>query len=433
MAENEEAAVKTNKSPWESVTNLLPTAAVVLTLLGSLAVGIRSPAISVKQLTVVGSFVQAGDRWEISGRVLQDGDAIGRVLVWAIVDYANGQHASPASTQTDDRGGFSVGPVTTTFGSGNRDIARATIYARKEIPGAWFPPKTATTLRGEDNIRPAGAAVLETAEIVGLSPLVLAPMIAIFLISAMLPFFGQETPRKYLAAIVLAFCFTGFMIVYLSLGLRYVITEGKSKETLQLGFASIYRSTYVKDVQPEWVFSFTAPPRLTDAPSSETTPAPQSTMAAPLPQGTVKRSPTPAVPKSGVAAATLQTGGITGPKVQPDTVAIDHGFGAPLWVLLVSVIGASVVTVGLMVDEIAKAGEITVTGPDVIRKHIYAFVQHEFFILFAPVTAIFVYQTLVAGSAATSAFTVGLAALGAGPALSALLTKAGAAATKLFG
>jgi hypothetical protein len=91
----------------------------------------------------------------------------------------------------------------------------------------------------------------------------------------------------------------------------------------------------------------------------------------------------------------------------------------------------------LIVDEITKAGEITQLPPEgqpaEIRKHVYSIVQHQFFILFAPVTAIFVYQTMVAGSTAASAYTVGLAALGAGPALSALLTKAGAAATKLFG
>jgi len=96
-----------------------------------------------------------------------------------------------------------------------------------------------------------------------------------------------------------------------------------------------------------------------------------------------------------------------------------------------------VLTVGLIVDEITKAGEVSrmtpADQPAEIRKHVQAIVQHQFFILFAPVTAIFVYQTLVAGSAAASTFTVGLAALGAGPSLSALLTKAGAAATKLFG
>lgn len=94
-------------------------------------------------------------------------------------------------------------------------------------------------------------------------------------------------------------------------------------------------------------------------------------------------------------------------------------------------------TLALIVDEISKMQEIQkldeADRPDELRKHMQALVRHQFFILFAPVTAVFAYQTLVAGSAAGSAFTVGLAALGAGPSLSALLTKAGAAAAKLFG
>lgn len=134
-------------------------------------------------------------------------------------------------------------------------------------------------------------------------------------------------------------------------------------------------------------------------------------------------------------------------------MSLDHGFGAPLWVILVSVLGAGVVTVGLIVGEITKVKEntapektlpvqppmATAQGPNAgednaktIREHMQTLVQHQFFILFSPVTAIFVYQALVAGAAASSSLMVGLAALGAGPSLSAVLTKAGAAATKLF-
>jgi hypothetical protein len=105
-------------------------------------------------------------------------------------------------------------------------------------------------------------------------------------------------------------------------------------------------------------------------------------------------------------------------------------------VLLVSVIGAGVITVALIVEEITKMQGIITLGPDdrpgEIRKHAQVLIQHQFFILIAPLTAICVYQTMVVGSAASSTFTVGLAALGAGPSLSALLTKAGAAAGKLF-
>lgn len=57
-------------------------------------------------------------------------------------------------------------------------------------------------------------------EIVGLSPLVLAPLVLIFVFSAMLPFFGQQGWWKYRVAIFLAFCATACMIIYISSGLR---------------------------------------------------------------------------------------------------------------------------------------------------------------------------------------------------------------------
>lgn len=447
MAENGGARTET-VSQWKvNWMSAFPWILGALVLVISIALGVRAPEASMKQLTVVGSLVPAGDHLEISGRVLQDGDAVAKALVWGVVQYANGQHASPASTQTDEKGWFLISPVPSTLGTGNHQVAEAIIHARKEKPGGWL--ESATTLRGEDKVRAAGASALEASEVVGLSPFILAPLLAIFLLSAMLPFFGQETYAKYLAAVVLAFSVTACMILYIALGLRYVITEGKSKEILQLGFASIYKSTYVKDVQPEWVVSFTAAPRKPEETvSSAPTFAPSeaiSQTAAPR-TGTGTSTPGSAVPQAasqttasnpGTATTAGQPGGTPASSVQSNDVVIDHGFGAPLWVLLVSVLGSGVLTVGLIVDEITNAGEITklpLEGqPDEIRKHVYSIVQHQFFILFAPVTAIFVYQTMVAGSAATSAYTVGLAALGAGPALSALLTKAGAAATKLFG
>ena len=215
MAENGEAQSKT-ESQWKvDVTSLLPWILGALVLVISIALGVRAPEASIKQLTVVGSLVPAGDHSEISGRVLQDGDAVAMALVWGVVQYANGQHASPASTQTDEKGGFLISPVPSTLGTGNHQIAEAIIYARKENPGGWF--ESATTLRGEDKVRAGGASALEASEVVGLSPFILAPLLAIFLISAMLPFFGKETYAKYLAAIVLAFSVSGCMFLYFAL------------------------------------------------------------------------------------------------------------------------------------------------------------------------------------------------------------------------
>lgn len=421
----------------------LPATLAALSLVVSVVVATSTPATSIRPLTVVGSLIQAGEHWDIEGRVLQDGDGADQAFVWAIVEYTDGEHASPPLTETHENGEFLIGQLPRKLGTSNSEIAQATIYAKKKIPGGWF--RSPTTLRGEDKVQApnvqkatasaqttAGAPACEAAEVLGLPPLILAPLIMIFLISAMLPFFGEPTRKKYLAAIVLAFCVTGTMIAYFSVGLRFVTTEGKQKEVLQLGFASIYRSSYVEHVQPEWVFSFTAPPpRPTEsAPSEKTQPGFELSTNSDMPQATANPSSHTKASNSDAGSSPSQPAGAPTRKGQTDSVVIDRGFGAPLWVLLLSVVGASLVTIGLIVSEIAQMPPAN--QPDEIRKHIQTIVQHQFFILFAPVTAIFVYQIMLAGSAATSAFTVGLTALGAGPSLSALLTKAGAAATKLF-
>jgi hypothetical protein len=86
--------------------------------------------------------------------------------------------------------------------------------------------------------------------------------------------------------------------------------------------------------------------------------------------------------------------------------------------------------VGLIVGEIGGIPETS--QPEEIRRRLKAIVQHQFYILFAPVGAIFVYQILVVGSAAAASLTVALAALGAGASLSALLDKAVTYATGLI-
>ena len=434
MADKEDAIAKLTSSQDTTarIKQALP-GVILLVFVASILKAVLTPATPTKQLTVVASVASVASATDqnitISGRILQDGDAVGKALVWAVVDYLNGQHTSPTSTQTDERGGFSIGPVPAKMGAGKNEISQATVYARKELPGTWLT--SGTTLRGQDTVLAAGeSAASQPGEVVGLSPWVLMPLLMAFLISIVLAFWPKQVLATYLVAVFLAIFFSGGTIYFISWCLRYVTTESKSKEIIQLGFASIYRTTYVKEVPPEWAFSFTAPPK----PQAPATPSQPSTTTAP-PSAPAQPAGQPASPGTTPANGVVQPAAVPAAHTQPET-PIDRGFGAPLWVLLVSVVGAAVVTVALTVDEITKMKDITtaapVDQPDKIRGHLQTLVQHQFFVLFAPLTAIFVYQTLVLASAASSTFAVGVAALGAGPSLSALLTKAGAAATKLF-
>ena len=401
---------KTKKKPgwWNYALTALPLLVFVI----SIVVAFASPGGSVSQLTVVSALVANGNQYQINGRVLMDGDPVEQALVWAVVDYGNAQQDAPLPVQTDKNGGFVISPVPITLGTGNSGVFRAIVRARKDISGAWYEKKT--TVHGEDTVHLGDGVASESSDVVHFSGAVLAPLVTIFLLSVLLPFFGEPSRMKYQLGIFLAFCVTGTMIVYISVGLTYVTTHGanNSDEVLQLGFASIYRSTYVETVPPDWVVSFTAPPKREEVkPKQPKEPtAPAVTTAAGVAEAQQPQPQTPAKPA--------------------EAAIIDKGFGAPLWVLLVSVIGAGVVTIALIVNEISQMSNWN--DKDRIRNHVQMLVRHQFFILFSPITAIFVYQTLLAGSAANSDFTVGLAALGAAPALSGLITKAGAAATKLF-
>lgn len=109
------------------------------------------------------------------------------------------------------------------------------------------------------------------------------------------------------------------------------------------------------------------------------------------------------------------------------------GFWVPLWVLLLSVIGASLFTVLIIVNQIkdrpdfakldrtgaAEAQELTK-----FQKTIKDIVLHQFYMIFSPLGSVFVYQLLVPGDAANQPVTVAIAALGSGPALNIILDKA---------
>ena len=102
-------------------------------------------------------------------------------------------------------------------------------------------------------------------------------------------------------------------------------------------------------------------------------------------------------------------------------MGISNGFGAPLWLLLLAVVGSAVFTIKLVVDSLKTP--ITFDA-DRVRERMAEILRHEVYILFAPLGAIFVYQLLVAAGSASEPITVGLAGLASGIALNNVLEKA---------
>lgn len=195
----------------------------------------------------------------------------------------------------------------------------------------------------------------------------------VFLLSVLVAFSKRPTRAKYAITLVLAIALTVGMIVLIVLGLSFVNNTGDRTETISLGFGSLFRGYYVGGTSEEWLFSLSSPQWAGDGETKVMT-----------------------------------------------------GFGAPLWVILMSVIGAGLLTIALIVQEISD-GIPTEVGADAgakIRERLEGIVRHQFFIMFSPIGAIFIYQALVLAKAAEHPFSVALAALGAGAALNGLLSKA---------
>ena len=140
---------------------------------------------------------------------------------------------------------------------------------------------------------------------------------------------------------------------------------------------------------------------------------------------------------------------------------LSRGFGAPLWVILISVLGSAIFTIQLLVNSLkdsirfddildkkfkdaGKNNGVTCDGQSAaasensnnedasapwcirsyVRKRVKLIIQHQFYILFSPLGAIFVYQVLVSSDSIGHPATVGIAAFSAGFAINNLLRKA---------
>lgn len=325
----------------------------------SFAISIFSGLVTPDALDVVASMEPADGGYQVVGRVLRDGAPVPEASVVVVVSDGKGNRSAPPPVVTDSQGGFATALVPSKLGG--RPVADATVEARKTVRDP----------EEEDDEDLEGRHVLVLAsptdgfqQRVDLNPWVIAFLPGIFLVSFAIPLTPGEIGRlSHAFSLALAFLFTGSMVVVISLGLDFVNSDEHSGHVLSLGFATLFQGTYVPGESPEWLFSLTAAPR-------------------------------------------------------EDTEVV-QGFGAPLWVLLVAVIGAALMTVSLIVGEISKPPQ-----PGETRARVESVVRHQFFVMFAPIGALFVYQILVAADAAREPLTVALAALGAGLALNELLKRA---------
>ena len=353
-----------------------------------------------KHLDIIANLVELNTQtWEMRGRILNDGNPVESARVWIILRGDHNNDDSPPAVFTNKQGEFEIQSIPRYFGkddtepkelktvrprAGADTIQRARSEVKDKVKEVKIFASTKAKendskveiIRGEKVQFVRGEASRKTIRI-PYNHLVFLP--TIFLISIIIPFLRLSARLKYNFSIILAFLFSVALIFAISRGIS-IVSPSDQGEILSLGFVNIFWGTYVPEAQPEWLFSLTS---------------------------------------------------------AMDT-ASPSGFGVPLWVLLLSVIGSSLFTVLIIVSEIKERPDfdkIKADPPDEVevkkfREKIENIVRHQFYMLFSPLGAIFVYQLMVTAGAVGQPITVAIAALGAGSTINLLLDKAVLASKK---
>lgn len=339
----------------------------------------------------------------ITGRVTHAGNPLPDVIVWAVIEDTFGNRVSSDSDKTMPDGNFTLSYTLTTGGK----VAGVSIFAR-EVTGDAVRPSPLQRLwrlltglsdearEGRERLRidQTTGAVRRTVQLKVHRLLVIVP-VGIFLFSVLNAFVivRRWVRFGYLLALGSSVALTVTMITVIAVGLYQVSASEESEDVVSLGFASILRGTYVKDGTPQTLFTLTTPRKVDQAAAAD----------------------------------------------EPE-----KGFGAPLWVMLLSVAGAGLLTMALVVREagdlppremlaryvneeqveeyLAARGATVQPGALTgVSDRIKVMLEHQFYMMFAPLGAVFVYQLLVLAEAAGSPVTVAIAAMGSGASLNKLL------------
>ncbi|MFM9995510.1 MAG: hypothetical protein ACKVU4_06865 [Phycisphaerales bacterium] len=332
-----------------------------------------------EELEVIASVRSAeAGKLVVMGVVTLEGAPRQGARVWAVAsDAAGNRIAVPAALTADKEGGFTLPLFDAKIGENDTKVVM--VYASWAEPSQGDPAKQGPTVRGREQLRvgSTGGAFLRARRVAPPFLLVLSGAVSLvsFLGSVGVAAVPILARTRYYASLALAVVLMVSMTVTIMVGMSFVSERGGQGDVFTFGFASIFFGSHnIKDVPSEWMLSLTTPWSEGDR-------------------------------------------GIT-------------GFYAPLWVMLVAVVGAGLMTLSLLLTEIRRPPNYE-TEPDV-RDRVQHIIMHQFFIVFAPLGAIFVYQALLAAKAAEEPIAVAIAALGAGATINVLLKLAVDRAQRLF-
>ncbi len=201
-------------------------------------------------------------------------------------------------------------------------------------------------------------------------------VLSAFLASVVIAFpFREIRAGRYLVSSILAFVFSLGMVAAIASGI-WVAREEEGPVLLD-GPVHVFRGSFVENGAPQLIASLTAPP--CDPPS-----------------------PPPCQSIGNLAEAGV--------------------FGAPVWVVLLAVLGSGLLTVAVIVTEVRRQPDFSdLRG---LRQRVGALLEHQFYILFAPFGALFVFAGLRTAHMLEEPLTVALAAFGAGLAWNVVMARA---------
>lgn len=338
--------------------------------------------------------------WTIEGRVLDRGKGVGDALVWAIVNTKCGQQLAPNSTMTDENGAFKI---SFTGGGCNSfsDLqgANAVIQATKTTRGwcQWMDSKQEghCTISIDDKLL---SKKYEYAKAIWSLGLIAGWFIVCFVLALSAPTLQSKHVKwNYKTSVFLTFGSSMAIILAFYFAIEDLVENPSAAngEVVTLGFANIYRGKFSDSRSPELIVSLGMPPRV----------FPDSDPSCPADKKTREIRP--------IAEANLNSG---------ESNLNSGEFGAPLWVIVLSVLGASLLTVTILLEEIGSP--VDFTNLQTLYSKRRALAQQQVFILFAPLGGIFIFQALLAAGAAEKPLTVAIAAFGAGATSNILITRA---------
>lgn len=449
-AEPDKEEKKKEDDWWTNVAEQVITIVGIVLVLAPLAFAYRALS-GPRDLQVIAGIVQSDDgkSAKLTGRVVDGGVPVEKATVVADVCDATGS-CVPLPTQVSTAEGNFV------FESVPMSADPTAFIKLQATKSGWFDTKSDDLL-----IFPKGKKSFQiTNEVITLL-LVFGWFASTIAYAFFVPsFVKREHHSAYYFAVFMTFLFPIIVVgAFATFAYNRLVISTDDNSVVLLGVATVFKGTYLDTQDREWLISLTSPPILNRSANRPESPPPTSTETETIPDTTKTSDATTTSAETDTAeesadAAPAQTeaqsdGEVKDPvtvvvvdETNEDRVArtvaatrnsipVGRGFGAPLWVLFLSVVGASLFSLALVVEEIGAPPNFEDLND--VRRRVQVLVAHAFYILFAPLGGIFIYQFLILTKSADEPVMVAIAALGAGVTVNSILISAVGAARRAIG